>query len=90
MPSIGFTLVDTNPISSLKCQDQHIYKQTQYSITDSSVMWGMDLVAYVMVFHVSLSSLTYPLVYEAGAVFLPSVLDISDEDLLKHFTEVCQ
>ena len=50
----------------------------------------MDLVAYIMVFHVSLSSLTYPLVYEAGAVFLPSVLDISDEDLLKHFTEVCQ
>ena len=29
-----------------------------------------------------------PTVYEAGSVFDPSILDITDEDILKRFVEV--
>ena len=33
-------------------------------------------------------SLSLSTVYDSGAVFSPSVLDISDDDLIKQFTEV--
>ena len=68
----------------------HIYSRSysnRHCSTDRCVVHMYMLVAH----HVySSNQCPPPTVYDSGAVFSPTVLDISDDDLIRHFTEVWQ
>ena len=72
-------------------QGQHYYhtQLVDHTVVDTAVLIDVSYRMFVAHHHVySSNQCPPPTVYDSGAVFSPTVLDISDDDLIRHFTEV--